>query len=116
MSRVNNPWAGKLKPNYDSMRNDPLQEALAQRDAGISEAFGQALPMIGNIAGTTGGALIGAAAGNPMMGAQVGSQVGGALGQAGGAMATNQAKRRMDPFRKRSMQQEAMWAALEGLR
>jgi hypothetical protein len=116
MSRAVNPWSGKLKPNYAGMRNDPLKEAEAERDAGISEGWASVLPMLGSIGGTAGGALLGAAAGNPMAGAEMGGKMGGAIGQAGGSMMNNQAKRRLDPFRKRSMQQEAMWAALEGLR
>lgn len=119
MQNQNNPWLNKAKPNYGNMRNDPRKLQQAQQESNGMQGWANALPMAGTALGGVAGALIGGiptAGIGAVPGAALGASIGGSLGGAGGAMLNNQAQQKMDPFREKSMREEAMWMALQGLR
>jgi hypothetical protein len=119
MQNQYNPWMGKAKPNYAGMRNDPRQLQQSQQDANGMQGWANAAPFIGTALGGVAGGLIGglpSAGIGAVPGAGIGASVGGALGSAVGAGLNNQAQQKLDPFREKSMKEEAMWMALQGLR
>lgn len=121
-----NPWAGKVKVDYASMRNDPRKLAAAQRDSDGMKSWANALPMIGTaaggilggVAGGIGGAAAGGVGAIPgaMAGVTSGMAAGGSLGNMGGAAINGMADAKLDPFREKEMRQQAMWMALQGMR
>lgn len=113
-----NPWMGKLKPNYQGMRNDPRQMQQAQGQSNTMQGFANAAPFIGTALGGLAGAGIGALGGGvgAIPGAGLGASIGGGLGSAVGAGMNNQAQSMMDPYREREMRQEALMMAMQGLR
>ena len=119
MQNPNNPWMGKFRPNYQSMRNDPRQMQQAQQQSSTMQGFANMAPLLGTGLGGLAGALIGGIPTGGIgaaPGAGIGASIGGALGGAAGAGLSNLSQSLMDPQREREMKQEALMMALAGMR
>lgn len=112
-----NKWQGQFKPDYSRMRSDPRQLAKAQQESSQMQGWANAAPYIGAGLGGIAGGLIGGLPTGGMgavPGAGLGASIGQQLGTAVGGGLQSQAQNKMDPFRQKEMEKEALMMALQG--